>query len=49
MNSKAYTVAFANPPFFWDTLYIKIQKSKVSSTLPSGRFGILGDHPLDGG
>ena len=22
MSSKADTVAFANPPFFWDTLYI---------------------------
>ena len=25
MSNEAFTVAFANPPFFWDTLYNDIQ------------------------
>ena len=29
MNSKAYTVAFANPPFFWDTLYFHSNCLKI--------------------
>ena len=34
MSSKAHTVAFANPPFFWDPLYPPPQKRGKWSTPP---------------
>ena len=29
MNSKAKTSSFANPPMFWDTLYVSIKCSSI--------------------
>ena len=36
MNSKANTVAFSNPPFFWDTLYMAQIYFAPPNPLPNG-------------
>ena len=33
MNTKEFTVVFANPPFFWDTLYIVGEPQKSTPFL----------------